>query len=258
MRKKNLCLKYLIFITFPLLLSPGKEFSRQLIFTPSQNEYLHNVTIINRENGEKGFRITDNSCEYNRDRYNTDIALSFNYSSQSLKRDDTGHYKIAGADYIFQKGAGSYGRGCAQFYKADHGIEIETSKSLWLGRCQDLGSFAIEFRFQPHSLRGEGILFARSGYLSGEKKYIGIAVKEKKIISVFRNVFRRPDGTYVDLEIPSEKNLNAGQWYHFLLTYNRLSGRITAYLNGDEETTSYITENGRPYGNVYIPSFEDL
>ncbi|MCL2026805.1 MAG: hypothetical protein FWG92_08380 [Leptospirales bacterium] len=184
-----------------------------------------------------------------------DMVLSMNNPSHALSRDDTGHYKIKRADYMAVKGKGELGGGCAGFTSARHFIDVETSPDLFLGRAGDLGSFSIEFRFLSQSLVDGGQIFSRVGYFSGAKRGIEIVVRDKRVAVLMHNLFEMPDGRRKSISLTGGKKLSAGEWHHFALSFDRQTGKLAKYINGNEDQALFATVDGTSYSSVFTPSF---
>jgi hypothetical protein len=224
-------------------------------FAPVPKKSLHNVRIITNGIGKKLYVLNDLSYQKTSDPFITDIVLSFNAPPSRMHRDDTKHYRVIQSDYNFISGRGALGKGCGEFFKKEHGVTIETTKGAWLGACDDIGSFTIEFRLFPYELRDGGQIFSRIGFLSGRKQGIEIEIRNQNIISVLYGIFRKPDGQPVDVVMKRGRDLQKQKWYHFSLSFDRLSGSLTKYVNGEEAEVQYITESGEPFNGVYTPSF---
>ncbi len=221
---------------------------------------LMNVRITKDHHGKTVFSLLDNTYATDTATHITDLVLSFNQPSKELVRDDTNHYKVRHASYLLEKGSGVLGTGGARFFRKADRVELETASGLWLSECGDLGSFTIEFRFKPASLTGTQTLIKRIGYLSGIKNGFEILLINGRIHARFYGVFRNAGGHPVDVYLERGTTLKTSRWYHFMISYDRLSGKIGRYLNGDEEETAYITRTREPYIDAYMPLFrcEDL
>ena len=45
------------------------------------------------------------------------------------------------------------------------------------------------------------------------------------------------------------------KWYHVSLSFDRISGKLTKNVNGEEDEAVYVTESGEAFNGVYSPSF---
>ncbi len=251
--------RYMLPISLFALLASGLP-PRGIMRFSAKGADLMNITISKDLQGREIFSLVDNTYAPDTVSHITDLVLSFNQSSPELIRDDTNHYKVRHASYEMEKGNGVLGGGGAKFYRTMDRIELETSSGLWLTECTDLGSFTIEFRFRPSSLTGNQTLMKRIGYLSGIKNGFEIALINGRIHARFYGVFRNTEGHPVDVYLDRGKSLKTNRWYHFMLSYDRLSGKIGRYLNGNEEETAYITRTREPFIDTYTPLFrcEDM
>jgi len=238
-----------------ILLSPRPDASGTVEFSSIPKQCLHNVRTVQLGGGRTAYTIKDLTYRKSSDPLITDIVLSFNTAAGRLARDDTRHYRIIAGDYNFKTGNGALGRGCAQFFKKEHGVAIETVKGAWLGTCDDLGSFTIEFRFMPYEIRDGSILFSRVGYFSGTKRGIEISISNGSVVAALYGVFDRPDRKIHDVVMRRGTPLARMKWHHFSLSFDRLSGKLVKYLDGEEDEVIYVTESGEAYNGVYAPSF---
>jgi len=190
----------------------------------------------------------------------TDLVLSFDRPASELVRDDSGQYAIRYASYETRRDDGSLGGAGAYFFKADHRVEVRPERSLWLGGCADAGSFTIEMRLKPASLAGGAVLFSSVGYASGKKQGVEIVLKEGRIVARLHRFFRDASGRRMDVFLNRARRIKAGEWRHYALSFNRVSGRLAALIDGVEQEVVYVSDNGEPFVNVYEPSFacEDL
>ncbi len=240
---------------FLMLLSAQAFPPRGIMHFSEKGADLLNVQTLKNHHGKTVFSLADNSYSPDTAAHLTDLVLSFNRPASDIARDDTGHYKVRYASYNFEKEKGVIGKGGARFFRSTDRVELETASNLWLGECADLGSFTVEFRFKASSLTGTQALLKRVGYLSGIKNGIEILLVNGRIHARLHGVFRNTEGRPVDVYLDRGKIIKSNRWYHFMLSYDRLSGKIGRYLNGDEEETAYITRTREPFIDTYTPSF---
>jgi hypothetical protein len=254
MQKKLLRYALLVLIC-GILIAPRPDTSGTITFTAVPKKALHNVKTSAGPNGDILYTVKDLTYRKSSDPCITDIVLSFNTPSSRLVRDDTRHYRIIRSDYNFVPDKGSLGKGCAQFFKKQHIVAVETVKNAWLGTCEDLGSFTIEFRFMPYELRDGSLLFSRIGYFSGSKRGIEISIVNGAIVAGLYGIFDKPLRQKYDVVLRRGPKLSTAKWHHFSLSFDRLSGKLVKYLNGEEVEVLYVTESGEAYNGVYAPSF---
>ncbi|MCL1911658.1 MAG: LamG domain-containing protein [Leptospirales bacterium] len=237
-----------------LCLYPVQEKSAVITLPEVPAKNLVNAEI---KRSATGSYYTTADVTYTRelDPFVIDMVLSMNYPSQSIRRDDTAHYKIKHAEYIAVKGKGELGGGCAGFISPRHSIDIETSPDLFLGKIDDLGSFTIEFRFLSQAMVDGGQIFSRVGYFSGSKRGIEILVRDKRVIVLMHNLFETPDGRRKSINLTGGKKLSAGEWHHFALSFNRQTGKLAKYTDGNEDQVLFATADGTSYSSVFSPSF---
>ncbi|MBN1531592.1 MAG: hypothetical protein JXA20_02920 [Spirochaetes bacterium] len=237
-----------------LLMYPVRETTGGRTFPIVPKRHLTNVSVQQMPNGKRAYTIADLSYQKQSGRSINDLVLSFNRPHSQMVRDDTRHYRIHVADYSFRKGEG-LGRGCAHFYGRNNRVEIETARDLWLGSCGDLGSFTVEFRMMPYSMREGGAIFSRVSYFSGEKRGLEMIIRNRRISARFYNMFVDPKGKRFDIQLNRGRILTENKWCHFSISYDRISGKLSRFCNGEEEETVYATESGDPYNGVYVPTF---
>lgn len=234
-------------------MAPSRNATDVIVITDLPERSLHNAVKRSMPDGTTGYVINDINYSEHADPFSTDVLLKFDKSSDRYVKDDSGKYDIYSANYRFLKeGVGS---GCASFFMSDHGLMINTSEGLWLGSTEDLGSFNIEFRFKAAELKNGSILFSRIGYFSGMKKGIEIKLRDSGVSAYFYNMFRTPDGKLKSVSLVRGGRLNKGEWYHFSLSFDRGSGKLTKLLNDNEEDVVYMTVTGGAFSEVYTPLF---
>jgi hypothetical protein len=253
--QKKIVRHALLLLLCGILVAPRPDTSGTITFPAVPKKSLHNVKTFTGPNGVMLYTVKDLTYRKTSDPFITDIVLSFNTPSTRLTRDDTRHYRIIRSDYDFVSGRGCLGKGCAQFFKKEHIVAVETVKSAWLGTCEDLGSFTIEFRFMPYELRDGSLLFSRIGYFSGAKRGIEISIVDGTVVAGFYGIFDKPQRQKYDVVLRRGPKLSKMKWYHFSLSFDRLSGKLVKYLNGEEAEVMYMTESGEAFNGVYAPSF---
>lgn len=241
----------LLFIS--LFMAPSRNATDVLVITHVPETSLHNAVKRPLPDGTTGYVIRDINYSEHADPFSTDILLKFDKSSEKYVKDDSGKYNIYSANYQFLKEG--VGNGCASFFKNDHGMMIDSSEGLWLGSVEDLGSFNIEFRFKAAELRNGSILFSRIGYFSGIKKGIEVRLKDRGISVYLHNMFRKPDGTLKSVSLVRGDRLVKGEWYHFSLSFDRGTGKLSKMMNDEEEDVVYMTSTGGAFSDVYTPMF---
>ncbi len=241
----------LLFLLFPM-----EGIYESVTFTRDSVE-LFNAKAGRDARGNTVYTIQDVTYERNElIPHITDLTLSFNRGSQKMLRDDTRHYRVPYASYLLEKKNGVVGAGAAKFFHSDHRVEIETDENQWLGSCEDLGSFAIEFRFRPIQVREGTVLFSRIGFLSGRRNGIEIALNAGRVSVRLYGIFKDASGRRIDVFLNRGRVIEADRWYHFILSYDRISGRLAKYINESEEEVVYVSEQEEPYVNTYEPSFQ--
>jgi hypothetical protein len=246
--------RFAIALLVPLLLYPAAR-SRDIMRFTHEGLELFNVKRSVDARGAAVYSMEDITYAANDVPHITDLALSFNRDAGALVRDDTGHYQVRLASFGHETAGGVMGGGGARFFKADDRVELETKENLWLTECADLGSFTIEFRMKPRSLNGTHVVFSRTGFLSGAKNGIEILLVNRRVSVRLHGMFKNIQGHRVDVHLNRGAALRENRWHHFMLSYDRLSGRIARYTDGAEDEVLYMTGTREPYVNVYEPAF---
>lgn len=253
--KKSKFASSLIFIFIPLtLLGLARSTTEVIVITDFPEKYFTNISKKTLPDGTTAYGVSDINYAESADPLSTDLLLKFDREPMKYLKDDSGKYEIYSADYNFISKSDGIGRGCASFFKSGHCVYINTSEGLWLGSIDDLGSFNIEFRFKPLQTSG-GVLFARTGYLSGMKKGIEITLRNGRVIASLHNMFRMPDGKLRSAVLGGGDSVTANKWHHFSLSFDRSSGRLAKFMDGDEDGVTYMTDTGTPEGHVFVPMF---
>jgi hypothetical protein len=253
--QKKIVRHALMLLLCGIIVAPRPDTSGTISFPAVPIKSLHNAKTVTGQNGETLYTVKDLTYRKTSDPFITDIVLSFNTPSARLARDDTRHYRVIRSDYDFVTGKGSLGKGSAQFFKKEHIVAVEAVKSAWLGTCDDLGSFTIEFRFMPYELRDGSILFSRVGYFSGTKRGIEVFLMNGAIVAGLYGIFDNPQKQKYDVVLRRGAKPTKMKWCHFSLSFDRLSGKLAKYLDGEEVEVRYVTESGDAYNGVYAPSF---
>ena len=216
---------------------------------------LSNTVVTADGQGREVFTLSDLTYKKNGLPDISDLVISFNYEDYKLIKDDSDKYIIHRSSYDLIKGNGVLGGGGAGFLKDGQGVEIETSRNLWLGNCDNLGSFSIEFRFYPVNMKDESVLFSRVGYFSGQKNGIEIVLNEDRISVRLYKMFKDASGRRFDIMLNRGRTLQEKNWFHFSLSFDSISGKLAKFINGLEDEVVYVSETGEPFINVNIPCF---
>lgn len=246
--------KLILFIILSIqLMAPSRNATEVIVINNLPESCLHNAVKKKMPDGTYGYLVRDINYGDYADPFSTDILLKFDREPDRYVKDDSGKYNIYSASYNFVKDG--LGGGCASFFKSDHEVSVHTSEGLWLGSTGDLGSFNIEFRFKAAELRSGSVLFSRIGYFSGMKKGIEIKIKEGRVSAYLYNMFRAPDGRLLSASLVRGGSIIRGRWYHFSLSFDRASGRLSKFMGDSEEDVKYMTANGTAFSEVYTPLF---
>ncbi|HPA63498.1 MAG TPA: hypothetical protein PLH15_00395 [Spirochaetota bacterium] len=224
-----------------------------LLFNAEGSSFF-NIDKKKDVHGQTEYRISDLSYKESASSGLSDMVISFNNDKFHL--DDTRRYRVKNAVFNHVKGKGSLGGGSAFFSKKDDRVDIVSSKGLWLANSDDLGSFSIEFRINPASLK-DAVIFSRVGLNTGIKNGIEIRLEKGRITAYFYKVFSDSQGRKIDTALTKGPNIQAGKWHHYFLSFDRLTGKLSHLIGENEYDYRFMTEKGVPSSDVMIPSFAD-
>jgi hypothetical protein len=215
------------------------------------------VSLFNAEKRRNGFgawEYTVRDLSYNpvTERALTDLTLSFNKPSPA--RDDTARYEVRRASYTHMPGQGSLGGGAAYFARRDSRVDIPAAPGLWLGAGEDKGSFTIDFRFRPATLDEGAVLFSRIGALSGLENGIEIRITNRRVRAALKNMFRDSNGITRSITLGKGPELRVGKWYHYTLSFDRITGKVSHLIDENEYDRAFATESGES-GIGLLPPF---
>ncbi len=247
--------KGVVLSLFLTVLIAGMDGITSTVKFTSSGADLSNTVVTTDGQGREVFTLADLTYKKNDSPAVSDLILSFNYEDYKLVKDDTDKYIIHSSTYDLIKGKGVLGEGGAGFLKENQKVEIETGRNLWLGNCGNLGSFSIEFRFYPVSLKDESVLFSRIGYFSGQKNGIDLVINQDRVSVRLYKLFKDARGRRFDIMLNRGRTLKEKNWYHFSLSFDSISGKLAKFLNGLEDEVVYVSETEEPFINVNIPSF---
>lgn len=251
-----MCKKISIFLIFVFsfsLLFASRRSSGQLVFSNSRID-LFNVKANYDSNRNVLYSLSDTGFAQSSDKFITDTAITFNEKDAFLK-DHTGRYRVKYSSYNFIQNKGSFGKGAAYFFKREHYVKLETRKGVWMNNTNDLGSFTVEFRFNPLRLNNSAVLFSRVGYMSGQRNGIEIKFQNGQIQSDLYNIFTNVGGEKFSFKLKSNKKLRLNKWCHYILSYDRNTGKIYQRIDDVEQDRVYATADYTHDGELLVPSF---
>ncbi|HSV95964.1 MAG TPA: hypothetical protein VLM75_03410 [Spirochaetota bacterium] len=253
-------LRYALFVIVAVILATAAKELFDTVKFGREGLDLYNVREDTDSNKRRFFAVADLSYRHAGIPSTTDLVLSFNRPAPEMVKDDSGQYIIRRAGFETMLGAGTLGGAGAYFFKTGHRVEIRPERNLWLGGCADAGSFTIEMRLQPASLSDGAVLFSSVGYASGLKQGVEIVLKGKRVVARLHRFFRDAAGRRVDVFLNRARPFSEGEWRHYALSFDRVSGKLASLVDGEEQEVVYLSDNGEPFVNVYEPSFacEDL
>lgn len=248
--------KYIFCWLLPVLcLAPVLDKSATVLLPEVPEANLNNAEVRVDASGKRFYTIADVTYTRRQDPLIMDAVFSMNKPAEKLFKDDLGRYKIKRAQYVYLTGKGELGEACAGFFSPKHMIEIECNPNMFLGKPEDLGSFALEFRLFSPALVNGGMIFSKTGYFSGSKRGIEIFIKNRRVAVYFYNLFKDSSGKRHTLFLTGGKALNTGKWHHFAVSFDRLNGKLAKYLDGIEDEVRFATADGTSYSEVFVPAF---
>jgi hypothetical protein len=254
MKIRHHCVIIFIILAYGAALYGARETVRNSITYSGKGLSLFNVEMI-RKGGSDLFRVRDISYGGNTDALITDMIVSFKQGANEIHTDDTGRYPVLHAAYTLVRDDASSGGTSGQFYKQDDRIELSARENLWLSGRGDLGSFTIEMKLNPSSIREGGVLFSRIGFASGGKNGIEIAIRNGRICALLYGIFTDDSGRRITKILKRGARIETGKWQHYALSYDRITGKLAQFVDGNEEEAIFVTASGRAGEGVYAPSF---
>ena len=239
------------------ILAPSFEAIFDLTFGPIDRQNLFNAVPTTLSNNVTGYVVRDTGYDGRVSTRDTDLLLSFDRPANALRWDDTSQYTLR-ANYIFQANSDAFGNGYGGFFKSEHGVSIIPQEALWLGRVGDLDSFTIDFRFCAQNIDSNSYIFSKVGNLLGEEISLKIFIHRGRLVCRFTNIFNDDTGRSRSITMLGRQNIVVGEWYHFALSFDRTTGKLSRYINMVEDEVVYMTSNGTPYGQILVPSFNRL
>lgn len=216
---------------------------------------LQNVVCGKNRFGQECYSLQDRTYKGNPEPLITDLLFSFSSDSSKCSYDDTRRYRVKYSSYDSSKEQGSMGGESALFYKQEHRVEIAPQANGWLSSSGDLGSFTIEMKIKPLSSNTNAVLFSRIGHASGEKQGIEILIINGRIVSRFFDVFHDESDKFRFVELNENSRMNDNSWHHYALSYNRINGKLSSFVDGNEDQAFYITRNGQSGEGIIAASF---
>ena len=252
-------LKNFLILVLPIaLLALSYEAIYDLNFKSLNTENLFNAVHKKISNNVSGYTVQDTGYNNKVSIRDTDLLLSFDKPSNELKWDDTAQYTIKKSEYTFGTENEPFGKGYAEFFKPAHGVSIIPQESLWLGRVGDLESFTIDFRFCAKNIDDNSYIFSKIGTSLGEQTGLEIFLHRGKLVCRFTNIFHDSKGISRDITLLGRQNIVASKWYHFAVSFDRATGKLSRYINMKEDEVVYMTSDGTSFGQILIPSFNRL
>ncbi|HOM86551.1 MAG TPA: hypothetical protein PLH80_00070 [Spirochaetota bacterium] len=228
------------------------EIAYTIIFTPDGLD-LFNAKKVRLKNNTAGYTVATINYKESVNPLITDLLLSFDSDFPYLAKDDSGHYAIRYAQYKYLQDA-IEGEGCAQFFHRDHRVDIQTAKNNWLTNCDDLGSFTIEASIKLLQYSSAAIVLSRTGFSQGKQGFEMLCVKNKLAVRFYK-MFYKKDNTPIDVFLHRGPSLPLNAWQHISISFDRISGKLETWINGDVVETVYCTESGEPFVDVLVPKF---
>ena len=120
---------------------------------------------------------------------------------------------------------------------------------------RNLGSFSIEMRICPLVVREGAVLFSRVGHMSGARNGIEIKIHNGKPAAYLYGIFSDEAGNRFDKVVTGRSRLVEKKWQNYLLSYDRITGKLSQIIDGNEESAVFMTATGEPSESACKPTF---
>ncbi len=239
--------------------------------------FFLNISITKSEKftfgGEKGWNncyISNIKIKYIRNKYhaitpsirkkkidnNVDLFLDFNSKASKLK-DKTGNYIIEKAKYKINPSIKFNNSQVAWFFSLSDIILLKPLKSSLLSEKIDIEDFTIDFFIMPSTSMVNSTLFKKGIYSEGKFYGINFFIKDGYLYPLFENFFYDEKDTPHTVAIDKLK-LVSEKWQRITLSYQRNTGKLTLYKDGNEYDVKYATTTFRYNGIPLIPKFNKI
>ncbi len=184
----------------------------------------------------------------------TEMFLNFNNKSPSSLQDLTGNYKILYSNYYINPEQIFQDTRTAGFLKPEHKIKIKVNKNNLWATSVDLGSFTIDFWIYP-TFFYDCKIFYKGIYYQGKFYGIKIKITKKRIVAQFLNMFYDSNNKVYSIIMDKSPKLKRNRWHHIAFTFERQTGKITQYIDGEEIEVKFATVTGKSDDAILTPHF---
>ncbi len=185
---------------------------------------------------------------------NTELFLDFNRSN-SLE-DLAGNYKVKSFSLFNNKPVMFRNSISGGFILPGNKVVINTKPENHLNNQKDLESFSISFWLHPTiNASGMRTIFEKGNFKEGKHFGMKIFLAEQRINFRFNNFFFDSQNRPISLEARCSQVASLGEWNHYALSYDNTTGKMTLFLNGEENTVVWATSSRQPESEILTPRF---
>lgn len=150
-----------------------------------------------------------------------------------------------------------FGECGAGFMDRRHRVEMTPGETS-LFFAVPLGSFTVDFFMRPAQVSdGSVVLSWRAPTVDAGGEYSGFQAyfEGGKLHWRFDRVFRRTDGTPVEVVVGELQDTPVNRWTHHALSYDAHTGLLTLYQDGRESNLAWLTQTGDQGGTLLRGAF---
>ncbi len=171
------------------------------------------------------------------------LFLGFDQETPNFLRDLSGNFRVQESEYVRVPEARG-GSGAALFNRRKSGVILESPPELWPG-SGPMESFQISFHFKVAYLYRRNELLSRTGFMDGYKRGLEILIEDGFLRLELQNLFQDLDRNMHSYELRSSERILLDRWYLLQFNYNASSGKLTLYLNGQEQEVAFARTDGQ-------------
>ncbi|UCB46983.1 MAG: hypothetical protein JSV25_06075 [Spirochaetota bacterium] len=214
---------------------------------------LRDLRINRGPNGRLDLVLEDNSPPGGD---HIDLLLHFDKSTKDSIGVDPENYKIREINIFPSASVKKFGEKSAAFFHHMNTIVISPAQgSLFLE--DPLQSFTIDFFLFPTSVRDGGSVLSWHAPSLESEGFSGVkaTLTDGKLIWTFEEVFRKANGSYVNVMVRELELTPLNEWHHHAIHYDYESGLMTLYFDGRETGLIWLTEDGTEDSNLLEGAF---
>lgn len=204
-------------------------------------------------NGRTVYRLDETAAD--RPEY-LDLDLDFEKTARPIP-----NYKVIRSRFELNRYQFVNGSSSGKFYYSDHGISLLPDPSSMFAPGNVTGSFTIEFwLYLYQTYNNQYVIRYMGNNLSDEQDQnvygLSVFLRNGRIVYRFENFFwsqERDGRESFSVEVGDEENSVPHAWEHHAVSFNILNGRMSAFKNGVEQETRWVTRDGNMRSPILIP-----